>query len=180
MSIMKIVLTGPESTGKSTLAAQLAKHYKCEWVPEFARQFIDELDRPYQQADLLAIARGQLELEKKVIEKGKNLIICDTDLLTIKIWSEYKYGTCDPWIIDQIYQQFTDWYFLCGIDIPWVPDPQREHPEKRAELMMIYEKELRDLEAGFMILNGDAEQRRQKAIDQIDALIAGLTYNRFF
>ncbi len=177
---MKIVITGPESTGKTTLSTALANHFGCQRVEEYARQYIDQLDRPYQATDLLAIARGQLDLEEEAIKKGGDLLVCDTDLLTIKIWSEFKYGHCDPWILDQIHQREYDWYFLCGTDVPWTFDPQREHPEQREELFAIYNQELRDFRKGFMELYGNEAKRATKAIEQIDALLAGLTYNRFF
>ncbi|MEM9823418.1 MAG: ATP-binding protein [Bacteroidota bacterium] len=181
-SMVKIVLTGPESTGKTTLTEGLAKHYNCSWIPEYARTYIEQLDRPYQQSDLSAIARGQLALEKQASTKDPELMICDTDLLTIKIWSEYKYGNCDPWILEQIHAHPCDWYFLCAPDIPWEPDPQREHPapEQRQLLLEIYETTLRALDRGFSMLSGTREIRQQKAIDQIDSLLAGLAYNRFF
>ncbi|MEM8906543.1 MAG: ATP-binding protein [Bacteroidota bacterium] len=178
--MLKIVITGPESSGKTTLAQQLAQHYACGWVPEYARSYLEQLGRPYRQQDLLDIAQGQLQLEERQQALGGELLICDTDLLTIKIWSEVKYQTCDPWIQAQVEKRTYDWYFLCGVDIPWVDDPLREHPTQRAALWKIYDRELRNLRKGFMELYGTEAERRQKAIDQIDALLAGLTYNRFF
>ncbi|HEU4551187.1 MAG TPA: ATP-binding protein [Chitinophaga sp.] len=125
----KIVVLGPESTGKSTLSEKLAAHYNTVWVPEYARAYIDGLNRPYEQADLLQIARGQLQLEDEKAQQARRLLICDTDLYVIKVWSEHKYGQCDPQILAQIAARRYDLYLLTYIDIPWENDPQREYPD---------------------------------------------------
>jgi GTPase SAR1 family protein len=111
--MIKIVLTGPESTGKTTLAKQLANYLETAMVPESARHYIDNLDRPYLESDLLEIAKKQIELEKQQITKAQRILICDTDLITIKIWSEYKYQRCDPQILKWIEQEHYDHYLLC-------------------------------------------------------------------
>lgn len=167
--MLKIVLTGPESTGKTSLAEILVAYYQNSvFCQEYAREFIDGLARPYTQDDLLAIAKGQIKLEEKVIPRGIDLMICDTDLLTIKIWSEYKYGTCDEWIINQLEKSEADLYFLCGIDVPWTYDPQREHPEERKRLFGIYETELKKMGVPYMVLTGGEEERFYQASSQID------------
>ncbi len=161
----KIVVTGPESTGKTSLVSSLAKHYQVAAIcDEFARIFIDELDRSYVQDDLLLIAKGQIDLEKKGRLSQPVLMICDTDLLTIKIWSEYKYGVCDSWILEQLQKSKPDIYFLCGIDVPWTYDPQREHPEERDCLFGIYEMELKELKVPYVVLNGGEEERLSRAV----------------
>ena len=169
--MLKIVLTGPESSGKTTLAKHLADHFETEIVPEFARQFIDELDRDYVESDLLEIAKGQLELEKKLIKKAQNLLICDTDLITIKIWSEYKFGRCDPKILDWIKTNWKDHYLLCGTDVPWQFDLQRENPKDREELYEIYKKELQNFRKPFTEIAGNEKQRFQKAIKRINSIL---------
>lgn len=165
---MKIVITGPESTGKTTLAQQLAQYYKTLWCPEYARQYIDELQRPYEQKDLLQIAKGQIALEEQLVLQKPSLLICDTDLITIKIWSIFKYQTCPRWIIQQINQRHYDLYLLCGIDIPWAYDPQREHPHLREELYAIYRQTLADLEKPFIELSGNPQARLAQAIAAIE------------
>ena len=176
----KIVLTGPESTGKTSLLILLKERYKNALIcGEYARIFIDELDRDYVQNDLVMIAKGQINLEKTLGKEGKDFMICDTDLLTIKIWSEYKYGTCDKWILKHLEKSKPDFYFLCGIDVPWTYDPQREHPKERERLFAIYELELNKLNVPFMILEGGKEERFLKAISQIDMLLDTLP-NEFF
>ena len=125
----KIVLTGPESTGKSTLAKRLADHFGASMVPEFARYFIDSLDRDYIEPDLLEIAKGQLDYEQHQSLLTNQLLICDTNLLTIKIWSEFKFGKCDPQILRWIEALKYDHYLLCGTDVAWQFDPAARKPK---------------------------------------------------
>ena len=169
--MIKIVLTGPESTGKSTLAGLLANHFETSMVAEFARLFINDLERPYVETDLLEIAKGQLEWEKQQTLKATDVLICDTDLLTIKIWSEYKYGRCDPQILKWIEQQKYDHYLLCGTDVDWQFDLQRENPAQRIELYEIYKKQLKIYKKQFTEISGSKNQRFKKAIKLIDSII---------
>ena len=155
----KIVVTGPESTGKTTLAKQLAKALHTLWVPEYARQYIDNLDSPYQENDLLEIAKGQLKSEQEYSEKGHEYLICDTDLITLKIWSEFKYGRCHDFILEAIKHRKYDLYFLAGTDIPWEEDSQRENPEDRQELYNLYKKELTSYGKSFFELKGTEQER---------------------
>ncbi len=167
----KIVLIGPESTGKTTLANQLAKHYEVPLVEEFARNFIDALNQPYQKADLLKIAKGQLKNEDIIVRKSPNLLICDTDLIVIKIWSTVKYKSVDNWILTEIQSRHYDLYLLCGTDIPWEFDEQREHPEFREELYQLYLNELINYNKNFAELTGNQIIRFEKAVELIDKLM---------
>jgi len=156
----KIIITGPESSGKTTLCKALSKHFNIPFAKEYARGYINKLEREYTQNDLLSIAKGQLESEF-------NSQLLDSDLITIKIWSEYKYGSCDKWILDQIEIQKTEkrFYLLCKPDIPWQADNQRENPNDRKELFEIYKKELEVLGPDYFIVEGG--NRTDKAIYQI-------------
>lgn len=167
----KVAVIGPECTGKSSLSAFLADHFGTKWIPEYAREYLDNLGRPYEQHDLLAIARGQLALEDKVAETASDLLICDTNLYVIKVWSEYKYGTCDPEILDHIEKRKYDLYLLTYIDLPWTPDPLREHPHKREELFYIYETEMKNQSVPFVIIKGEGNQRYQSAIQAIEKFL---------
>ena len=160
----RVVITGPESTGKSTLARQLAEHFNCIWVEEYARTYIDELDRPYIETDLLRIAKGQIKAEEKVLQADIPHLICDTDLLTIEIWSDIRFGRCDPWITEQIKTRAYDLYFLCGTDIPWEYDPQRESKEDRWFLYEVYRERLIALGKRFVELKGNEQERFMKAL----------------
>ena len=145
----KIIVTGPESSGKTTLCKALSKHFNLPFSKEFAREYLDLLIRDYNQNDLLKIAEGQLTSEQETQ-------LLDTDLITIKIWSKYKYGSCDKWILEQIEKQKSEnrFYLLCKPDIPWQADTQRENPTNRNELFKIYKKELESLGHKYSIVKG--------------------------
>ena len=153
-------MTGPESSGKTTLCRQLSNHFNISFAKEFARSYIDSLERSYIIDDLLVIAREQLESES-------NFQLLDTDLITIKIWSEYKYGKCDKWILDQIEKQRSEkrFYLLCSPDIPWEADNQRKNPNDRKKLFEIYKNELENLKHKYFIVDG--ENRLEKIIKKI-------------
>ena len=162
------VITGPESTGKSTLARKLKEFYDCTLVDEYARSFINQLDRPYQYHDLLTIAKGQWKLFQQSAKTNPNILICDTSLLTIKVWSEDKFGKCDPWIEQYITKENIFMYILCDIDVPWVYDDQREDAHRREELKYLYLEELKRLNTNYTILSGSYESRLQTAVEIID------------
>ncbi len=168
--IKKICITGPECTGKSELSQFLANHYSTCWVQEYARAYLDKLGRPYKENDLLKIAHGQLRIEDEWLRDANRLMICDTNLLTIKIWSNYKFGKCDEEILNRLSVRTYDLYLLCYIDIPWETDPQREHPDKREDLWTLYKKEVADSGVPFVEIYGDRESRQRKAIDAIEKL----------
>ena len=169
----KVAVVGPESTGKSSLSEFLASHFKTNWVPEYARGYLDNLTRPYQQHDLLTIARGQIRLEDKYAYDSQDLLICDTNLYVIKVWSQYKYGTCHPEILNHIATRKYDLYLLTYIDLPWIPDPLREHPEKREELFNIYLNELKRQSVPCVVIKGQGEQRQRAAVKAIEKLVLG-------
>ena len=168
--IKKIAIVGPECTGKSDLAQFLAEHYKTVWVPEYARSYIDNLVRPYNQDDLTVIAHGQHRIEDEWMSEANGFLFCDTTLLVIKVWSEFKYGNCNPEILELLKNSTYDLHLLTYIDIPWVYDPQREHPEEREELYEIYLKEIKAMNVPFVEIRGEQEQRRKTAIDAISRL----------
>src|SRR6266487_4430692 len=133
--IKKIVVIGPESTGKSTLCEQLAKHYNAMWIPEFARGFLEKNGMEYSYDDLLIIAKGQNELEETCIADlpltTHNLrLFIDTDMYVMKVWCEFVFGKCHQFILDQIAERKYDLYLLCNIDLPWIKDKLREYPDE--------------------------------------------------
>lgn len=165
----KIIITGPEASGKSTLAKALADYFNTSFVPEFARSFLPTLDRPYEEKDLLTIAKGQYALEKKHAQKAPSLLICDTSLLVMKVWSDYRFGKTHSWILDRLQENAQALYLLCSPDIPWEPDPLRENPHDRDDLFHIYHRELKALRHPFFIIEGLAHERRlQQAVQAIE------------
>ena len=167
----KVIVTGPESSGKTTLCKQLSEQFKILFTEEFSRKYIDNLDREYLLEDLVIIAKRQLKNEQ-LTRSNKQLSLHDTDLITLKIWSEYKYGNCNDWITSQIEQQKQEkrFYFLCSPDIPWESDPQRENPHNRDELFEIYKVELEQLGHNYFILEG--QKRLENSIKKITELIS--------
>lgn len=171
--IKRIAVIGPECTGKSVLSQKLAQHFRTTWVPEYARHYLEELGRPYTQEDLKAIALGQISMEDEHALHANRVLICDTNLYVIKIWSEFKYGSCDPWILEQIRKRHYDLYLLTDVDIPWEYDPQREHPHSREALYDIYKKELLAQSVPFLEISGSGEERTRFAVEGIEKLLTG-------
>ena len=160
----KIIVTGPESSGKTTVCNGLSIYFKVPHSKEFARQYLSERKTKYTQDDLIKIAKGQLFSEK-------DNIILDTDLITIKIWSIYKFKYCESWILDQIEKQKRESriYLLCKPDIAWKPDPLRENRNNRMELFEIYLKELDSLRHKYYIIDG--ENKLEKSIKKISPIL---------
>jgi NadR type nicotinamide-nucleotide adenylyltransferase len=169
--VKKVAVIGPECTGKSDLSEFLANHYHTGWVPEYARGYLDNLVRPYEQHDLLTIAHGQMRLEDKYAKDCKDLMICDTNLYVIKVWSEFKFGNCHPEILQHIATRKYDLYLLTYIDLPWVADPQREHPDRREELYRIYFDEMKKQSVPCVEIKGTGDQRRHNAVEAIEKIV---------
>ena len=164
--MFKIIITGPESSGKTTLCKSLSEHYKIPFTKEFARGYLTDLGKNYLQEDLLEIATGQLENEQ-LTNDNQQISLHDTDLITLKIWSDYKYGNCNNWILEQIEKQKVEnrFYLLCKPDLKWGYDPLRENPTNRNELLEIYKQELENLGHKFLIIKG--EDRNEQAIESL-------------
>jgi NadR type nicotinamide-nucleotide adenylyltransferase len=175
-NIIKVVLFGPESTGKTTLAQELANHYQTEWVPEYAREYLQEKWNKEQKTcephDLLPIAEGQIRLENYLTEKANKLLICDTDLLETKVYSEaYYLGYCDPVLEKCALQNTYDLYLLTSIDIPWEKDNLRDKPNERKRMFLYFKETLEKYDKNFVTLNGDNGKRLALAIKSIDKLL---------
>lgn len=172
MSIKKIAVIGPESTGKSTLSAALARALHTVWVPEYARGYIAQLERSYTEEDLLVMAEGQLSSEDDLAAKADKTLICDTDLYVIKVWSEHKYGRCHPWILAQIAERKYDLYVLTYIDTAWEHDPQREHPDTamRQYFYNIYKDIVVESGVPFVAVKGSEDERLKTALQAIERL----------
>lgn len=175
-NIVKIVLFGPESTGKTTLSEQLARHYNTVWVPEFARDYLQEKwnneRKTCENADLIPIAIGQMQLENKLVKRADKILICDTDLLETKVYSEEYYGGfVDPELDKAALQNQYDLYLLTYIDTPWEADDLRDRPEQRQEMFYAFENTLKKFNRPYLLLKGDMKTRFSAAVNAIDEIL---------
>ena len=183
--VKKIVVIGPESTGKSSLCQLLSKHYDTIWCPEFAREYLLKRGTSYTYNDLLAIAKGQIALEDEYLIKARKdweiknsklknpLLFVDTDMNVMKVWCEYVFGKCHSYILDKITERKSNLYLLCNIDLPWVKDELREYPDlqSRKELFYIYKDILINQNVPWTLISGNYNERLQKAIKSIDEIL---------
>jgi len=190
--LKKIVAIGPESTGKSSLCTQLAEHYGTLWCPEYAREYLTLHGMNYTYEDLLTIARGQVELEEKHIQRAMgnrqsattddfhspltidhSPLFIDTDMYVMKVWCEFVFGKCHQFILDQIAKRRYDLYLLCDIDLPWTHDELREYPDEgpRQKLYEMYKNIMQNQLVPWVEINGSYEQRIRKAINAVDSIL---------
>ncbi|MEC5164401.1 nicotinamide riboside kinase [Flavobacterium sp. PL11] len=173
-AILKIALFGPESTGKTTLAKQLALHYKTVWAPEFARDYLQEKWNQNQHtcdsSDMLPIAYGQVQLENEKLAQANTYLFCDTNLLVTKVFSEVYYNFCDPLLEKAATEHEYELFFLTDIDVPWEKDDLRDKQEGRESVFELFKQSLIDNQKPFITLSGDKELRLKKAISIIDDL----------
>ena len=173
---LKIVLFGPESTGKTTLSRQLASHYNTNWVPEFARPYLqakwDNENKVCNYDDLLPIAYGQMEIENSMASNANRILVCDTDLLETKVYSEvYFNGKCDKILNDYALKNHYDLYLLTYVDVPWEKDDLRDKPNEREFMFNKFHEALINANKPYIILKGDQDTRFNKAINHINNLL---------
>ena len=174
--LKKIVVLGPESTGKSTLCDALSKHYQTIWCEEYAREYLSKNGTEYTYENLLTIAEGQIANEElatqKAIQENMSHLIIDTDMYVMKVWCEYVFNNCHPFILDQISKRQYAAYLLCDIDLPWTADEMREYPDEqpRKELFALYKELLMNQNTPWGIVSGTGEERIKNAIDLINEL----------
>ncbi|MBL4663348.1 MAG: ATP-binding protein [Flavobacteriaceae bacterium] len=172
---LRIVLFGPESSGETTLAKQLAAHFDTQWVPEFMRDFLqkkwDDTKETIEKKDLTPIAEGQINSENRSLKLAQNFLFCDTNLLELKVYSEYYYdGYCPKEILKACDENMYDHYFLTQVDTPWEADDLRDRPYEREKLFRIFEKELQQRKLPYTLLEGDQKDRLQRAIQLLSKL----------
>lgn len=186
-TILKIALFGPESTGKTTLAKQLAAFYKTEWVPEFARDYLQEKWEENGHIcvadDLLPIAYGQMHLENKKLQLATKYLFCDTNLMVTKVFSEIYYGFCDLALNEAALEHEYDLFFLTNIDVPWEKDDIRDTDEGRETVFSVFKETLIQCNKPFITISGNKEERLQKAtqiiFDLTEAKEMGFSSNEF-
>jgi NadR type nicotinamide-nucleotide adenylyltransferase len=184
----KIVVIGPESTGKSTLCEQLAAHYKTGWVKEYAREYLLTHGKEYTFEQLLDVAKGQIEGEEKAIQDMKhkvqrtetpNAVLCtknlnpvfiDTDMYVMKVWCEFVFEKCHHWILNRIVERKYDLYLLCNVDLPWVKDELREYPDLvlREKLYHHYKDIMVNQNTPWIDISGNYQERFQKAVAAVE------------
>ena len=173
---LKVVLFGPESSGKTTLSRELANYYNTYWVEEFAREYLqnkwDKEKKICELEDIIPIAKGQIKLENEFSKKTSTLLICDTDLLETKIYSEIYYdGFCDPVLKAYALQNKYDLYILTDIDIPWIKDDLRDRPNNREEMFLAFKKALIKHNRPYIVVSGDLKSRMKIATQEIDKIL---------
>ncbi len=189
-SIKKIVIIGPESTGKSTLCKQLADHYKTVWVPEFAREYLEKRGTNYTYEDLLTIAKGQIALEEQYLKskigdqkseienrrpkiRNHKPLFIDSDMYVMKVWCEFVFNKCPNLILNQIAERKYNMYLLCNPDLPWIKDELREYPDlaTRNKLYHYYKDLLINQSVPWVDITGSYELRLQQAMKEVDMLL---------
>ncbi|SNR66809.1 nicotinamide-nucleotide adenylyltransferase, NadR type [Lutibacter agarilyticus] len=176
-NIIKVVLFGPESTGKTTLSRNLAHHYNTVWVREYAREYLQDKwnneRKTCENSDLIPIAIGQMKLENELAKKADRVLICDTDLLETKVYSEEFYGGyVHPDLEEAAKTNQYDLYLLTYIDTPWDADDLRDRPEQRLEMFNAFENALKKYNRPYILLKGDKKTRLDKAVKAIDKILA--------
>lgn len=173
--VKRVVLTGSESTGKTTLAERLARHYGASWVPEFVRDYAAAKGAPLEVSDVEAIARGQLaredEYQSRAAASHERLLIGDTDLLSTAIYAAHYYGCAPEWIEKAARTRRPDLYLLLDIDLPWTPDPQRDRGHVRPEMHALFRAAVEASGTSFVVISGDTDARLASARAAIDDLL---------
>jgi NadR type nicotinamide-nucleotide adenylyltransferase len=162
-----ISIVGPESTGKSTLAKELGRHFSAPVIPEFARDYLGKRNGEYLESDLVQIANGQLKLEEAELDHSPSVIICDTDIVVIKVWQEFKYGRPNVKIDRLVKSQKDRTHLLTYPDMEWTADPLRENPNELKDIFKMYVDVLDSIKANYFVVKGAGQMRFQNALSLV-------------
>jgi len=166
--MIRVAVTGPESTGKSMLCKSLSLHFNCPMVAEYARIYLENLNRSYTYEDVELIALKQMQQEDEIIKTNPDVLITDTELLVIKIWMQHKFGRMPAWLETKLTERIYDIYLLCDADIPWEYDPLRENPNTGKYFFDLFENELKNRNINYTIIYGDYHHRFNIAVEKIN------------
>jgi len=175
--MIRVVLTGSESTGKTTLATELARHYDAALVPEFVREFAEARGGVIEFSDHGPIARGQMAIEDAQIALGRPIVVQDTDLLSTVIYCKHYFGRAPDWIVAEAAARLPDLYLLCEIDLPWIADGVRDRGHMREEMHALFRDAVMSSGAAVAIVSGEGPERLERAIDAVDALLLAQSPN---
>jgi HTH-type transcriptional repressor of NAD biosynthesis genes len=170
--VKRVCVFGPESTGKSTLARDLAAHFHTVHVPEFARGLLDSKQGVCDASDIPLIAHGQLAAEDALARRANRLLLCDTDVLTTTIWSNVLFGDCPPWIRQVAASRHYDLHLLLDVDVPWVDDQQRYLPHARQEFFAHCQRALEEASRPYVIIRGAWQERFDRACQAVERILA--------
>ena len=173
--VIKVVVTGSESTGKTELARQLGRHFNAPVSAEFARAYAAERNNQLAFADHGPIARGQMAGEDAAIARAQNVVILDTDLVSTVVYCEHYFGRCPDWIAATARARAGSLYLLLAPDVPWTPDGVRDRGERRDEMHALFARKLKDLGLGFTEIRGEWERRFSSAVDAVSRMLNGGT-----
>jgi len=168
--VIRVVVIGSESTGKSALARALAAHYGTSWAPEYVREYLDAKGAPLTPEDVEPIARGQIAAEDAAVERAVRLVILDTDLASTAIYARHYYGAVPEWIARAARERCADLYILLDIDVPWTADAQRDRGDRREEMHALFVDGLAGM--NVVVVRGDWEERRRRAIEAVDEVLS--------
>ena len=160
---IKICIYGPESCGKTTLAKDLGQYFGAEWVPEYARKYLEQRHGQLTVDDMLLIAEGQWALEKKIMKQGHKMMIADTDPLLTCVWSEFMYDKVDARIVNLATQNNYHCYLLLHPDVPWIEDKVRYTPLQREPFYDLAKQYLATYGRNYVEISGSWEERLQLA-----------------
>jgi NadR type nicotinamide-nucleotide adenylyltransferase len=171
LEIKRIALIGPESSGKTTLCRQLANYFNTHWVPEYARSYIENLNRAYTSDDILLIAKEQFKTEESLMQTANNLLFTDTEFINAKVWCEDVFGFCPDWILRKVTEKKYDLFLLTKPDLPWEKDAVRENPNRRDYFYELYLKEIETRNFNYKIISGSGEERFQNAVMAVKSFL---------
>lgn len=169
----QIIITGPEATGKTKLVRDLAQNFGFPYTEEYAVEYLDQFGPDYQYSDLLNIAKGQHKKEMQLLKKSGPPILCDTSMLVLKIWSEYRFGRCHDYIKKKLNQRKGELFLLCYPDLPWVNGPYRENPNDQVQLFQLYLNWLEGNATAFFVVKGKGFERTESAVNYLKNQING-------